>query len=276
MRTFKQVVAWIMVVLSLLGILLILGSFVGSWVVRSMVTDVTVDLLTVGETAVSSVSSGLNRVNTRLDISQDNLAILEDDIITAGETVNEANVVGTVIQRNVSDDTVIAITEARTTAVGIADTIIALDAAIKAANEIPFVTLNGVLFSTMGEVADGLGKLESDITDFRTGAQERKDERIKDSVDFFTDMTGKMSTGIGEVQNNIVTVDEQLAATSANLADAKVTLPRMYTMVTLAINIILLIVGAAFVSLFMHSWALAQNPDLTFQTLMYKGENNAD
>ena len=77
-----------------------------------------------------------------------------------------------------------------------------------------------------------------------------------------------MRTGIGEVQNNIVAVDEQLADTSAKMADAKIRLPRLYTMATLVSNVLLLLIGAAFVSLFMHSWVLAKNPDLTFQALM--------
>ena len=272
MRTFKRVLVWIMVVLSVLGIVVVLGSFVGSWIVRNTVTDVTVELLTVGETAVSSVSDGLNRVDDRLDTSQDNLVILEDDIAAAGETVSDTNVVGTVIKRTTSDETALAITEARSTAVGLADTVAALDAAIEAANQVPFVNLDGVAFSAVGQVADGLEELEEDIAEFRVGVQERKDEKIEDSVDFLTGMTNKMSIGIAEVQSNINAVDTQLAGTSTNLADAKVTLPRIYTTITVVVNLILLLVGAAFISLLMHSWALAQNPDLTFQTLMHKGE----
>ena len=272
MRTFKRVLAWIMVVLSVLGIVVVLGSFVGSWIVRNTVTDVTVELLTVGETAVSSVSTGLNRVDNRLDTSQDNLATLENDIVAAGEKVDEANIVGAVIKRTVSDDTVIAITEARSTAVSLSDTVAALDEAINAANQIPFVNLDGMAFSAVGQVADGLEELESDIADFRVEVQERKEEKIDDSVDFLTGMTNKMSIGIDEVQDNITAVDTRLESTSTNLADAKVTLPRIYTTITVIVNLILLLVGAAFISLLMHSWALAQNPDLTFQTLMYKGE----
>ncbi len=268
MRAAKQAFSWFMVVLSLLGIVVVLGSFVGSWVVRNTVTDVTVELLTVGETAVSSVSTGLNRVDNRLDTSQDNLVILEDDIIAAGEKVDEANVVGAVIKRTVSDDTVIAITEARSTAVGLADTVAALDEAINAANQIPFVNLDGMAFSAVGQVADGLEELESDIGDFRVEVQERKDEKIEDSVDFLTGMTNKMSIGIDEVQDSITAVDTRLETTSTNLADAKVTLPRIYTTITVIVNVMLLLVGAAFVSLLMHSFALAKNPDLTFRELM--------
>ena len=268
MRTFKRVLAWIMVVLSILGIVIVLGGFVGSWIVRNTVTDVTVNLLTVGETAVSSVSDGLNRVDDRLETSQDNLATLENDIVAAGEKVDEANVVGTVIKRTVSDETLIAITEARSTAVGIADTVAALDAAIEAANAIPFVNLDGVAFSAVGQVADGLEQLESDMADFRVGVQERKEEKINDSVDFLTGMTSKMSVGIDEVQDNITAVDTRLETTSTNLADAKVTLPRIYTAITVAVNVLLLLIGAAFVSLLMHSWAFAQNPDLTFRALI--------
>ena len=275
MGTVKRIAAWVMVVLSVLGIVVVLGGFVGSWIVRNTVTDVTVELLTVGETAVSSVSDGLNRIDARLDTSQDNIAVLENDITSAGETLAETAVVGTIIKRNISDETAIALTEAKATAVTIVDTINALDAAINAANEIPFVNLDGIASTAVSDVAAGLGQLESDMVDFRAGVQAHKEEKISNSVDFLTGMTGEISAGIGEVQSSINTVDARLENTSAELADAKVALPRLYTMITLFVNLLLLLVGAAFVSLLMHSWALAQNPELTFQELMLVEKDGA-
>ena len=53
MRTLKLVVAWILTILAVVGVIAVLAGFVGSWIVRNKVTDVTVELLTVGETAVS-------------------------------------------------------------------------------------------------------------------------------------------------------------------------------------------------------------------------------
>ena len=69
MRTFRIIVAWILTILAVVGVIVVLAGLVGSWIVRNRVTDVTVELLTVGETAVTMTSDGVNRVDDRLDES---------------------------------------------------------------------------------------------------------------------------------------------------------------------------------------------------------------
>ncbi|MCZ7670030.1 MAG: hypothetical protein M5U34_24080 [Chloroflexi bacterium] len=49
MKTVKLIIAWILMILAVVGIIAVLAGFVGSWVVRNKVTDVTINLLTVGK-----------------------------------------------------------------------------------------------------------------------------------------------------------------------------------------------------------------------------------
>lgn len=267
MRTLKRVIAWILVVLSVLGIVAMLAGLVGSWIIRNRVTDVTLDLLTVGETAVTATSNGLNRIDDRLDKSQANIASLEGDIVSAGENLAETSLVGTVIGRNISEETAASISEARATAVTMAETVAAIDEAIQTANEIPFVTLDGMAATLINDLANDLDQLHASMTEFREGVQQRREERASNAVDFFTGLTAEMSQRIGGVQTKLDEMDGRLNQTSANLAEAKETLPRTFTLITLAVNIILLLVALAFASLLLHSWALAQNPDLTLKDL---------
>ncbi|MCP4359233.1 MAG: hypothetical protein GY796_14560 [Chloroflexi bacterium] len=267
MRTFKRVVAWIVVVLSVVGIVAVLAGIVGSWIVRNQVTDITVNLLTVGETAAANISGGLNRIDDRLNVSQENIATLEGNITDVGEDLEENSLVGEVISNNISDDLAASITDARATAVSIADTVATLDAAINAVNEIPLINLDGFVATLISDVADGLIQLEDNMAEFRTGVQERREERLSDSVDFLTGITANMSGGINDIQTSLNDIDGRLDETAARFADAKVTLPRTFTLVTLAANMALLLVGLAFVSLLLHSWAVAQNPDITLKEL---------
>ncbi|MCP4359163.1 MAG: hypothetical protein GY796_14200 [Chloroflexi bacterium] len=272
MRTFKRVVAWIVVVLSVLGLAAMLAGVVGSWIVRNKVTDITVNLLTVGETAVAATSEGLNRVDDRLDVSQENITTLEDDIVSAGEKLEETSLVGTVIANNISEETAASISEAKATAVTIADTVAALDEAVNAANEIPFVNLDGFVPTLIGDAADGLTQLEEDMAEFRAGVVERREERISTSVDFFTGLTSEMSAAIGDIQTSLNEIDERMDETSTKLAAAKISLPRTFTLITLAVNVALLFMALAFVSLLLHGWTLAQNPDLTLKELTTTGK----
>jgi hypothetical protein len=267
MRTFKLVVAWIVVVLSVLGILAVLAGMVGSWMVRNKVTEVTVNLLTVGETAVATTSQGLNRIDDRLDVSQQNITTLETNINNVGEDLAETSLVGTVLASNISEETAASISEAKATAVTIADTVAALDAAINTANEIPFINLDGFVPTLISDLADGLVELDTRMTEFRTGVQERREERVSTTAGYFTGLTSEMSNTIGDVQSRLNEIDGRLEDTADRLAEAKISLPRTFTLITLAVNVALLLIGLAFASLLLHSWGLAKNPDLTLKEL---------
>ncbi len=64
MRTFKLVLAWILMVLAVVGVIAVLAGLVGSWMVRNRVTAVTLELLTAGETIVAATSDSVNQVVT--------------------------------------------------------------------------------------------------------------------------------------------------------------------------------------------------------------------
>ncbi|HUM71709.1 MAG TPA: hypothetical protein PLK31_23025, partial [Chloroflexota bacterium] len=89
MRTFKLVVAWILVALSVLGIIAVLIGLVASWSVRNRATEATVNLLTAGETAVTTLSNGIGRIDDRLAVTQQNIQTLETNITTVGADVTD-------------------------------------------------------------------------------------------------------------------------------------------------------------------------------------------
>ena len=261
MRTFKRVVAWIVVVLSVLGLLVALAGIVGSWVVRNRVTTITVNLLTVGETAVAAANGAVHRIDDRLDVSQDRIDTLETNINNAGTDLQETSLVGQVIANQISDELALSINEARATAVSIADFIFTLNDAIEAANDIPFVNLDSMATQLIADAADGLVALDESMTEFRSGVQERREERISNSVSFFTGITTDMSSNIEQTQASLNEISHELDETAERLAERKVSLPRTFTIITVLVNLVLLLVALAFGSLLLHAWRFTQNPD---------------
>ncbi|HRQ41309.1 MAG TPA: hypothetical protein PLD25_25605 [Chloroflexota bacterium] len=267
MRTFKLVVAWILVALSVLGIIAVLIGLVASWSVRNRATEATVNLLTAGETAVTTLSNGIGRIDDRLAVTQQNIQTLETNITTVGADVTENSLVGQAISAQISEETAANIAEARATVQAITDAVNTLNAAINAANAIPFVQLDGFVAELVSDIADGIAELEQNITTFRTSVQERREERITDTVGYFTGITGQMSDRVTQVQSRLETAETRLSTTTDRLESAKVRLPRIYTTLTIAANVALLLIGVAFVSLLLHGWVLAHNPDLTLKEL---------
>ena len=54
---------------------------------------------------------------------------------------------------------------------------------------------------------------------------------------------------------------------SERLAERKVSLPRTFTMITIAVNLVLLLIALAFVSLLLHAWTFTKNPDQSLRDL---------
>ncbi len=267
MRTFKLVVAWILVALSVLGIIAVLIGLVASWQIRNRATEATVNLLTAGETAVTTLSNGIGRIDDRLAVTQQNIQTLENNITTTGADVTENSLVGQAISAQISEETAASVAEARATVTAITDAVSTLNAAINAANAIPFVQLDGFIPELVGDIATGIAELEQSVTTFRTGVQQRREDRIADTVVYFTGITAEMSDRVGRVQSRLETAEARLDTTTDRLESAKVRLPRIYTTITIAANVALLLIGVAFGSLLLHGWVLAKNPDLTLKEL---------
>jgi hypothetical protein len=268
MKTFKVVLAWILTVLAIVGVIAVLAGFVGSWVVRNKVTDVTVNLLTVGETAVSATRDSVNQVDGRLGESADKVMVVETRIVGAGDVLKDNSILIALINETIGDELAPALTSARETAVTVANLAFALSDIVEAVNEIPFVTLDGPGATLIQGAAEGIVVVHDDMTAMRTELVERREGRIEGGVDVITGYTSGITIGIQEVQRNLQAFDTQLAAFSTDLGDLKISLPRTYTLITLGVNLVLLLIGVAFVSLFLHSLSFIKNPDQTLNELI--------
>jgi len=267
MRTFKLIVAWILTILAVIGVVAVLAGFVGSWIVRNKVTDVTVELLTVGETAVAATSEGVTRVDDRLGESANKVADVESAIYDAGEILKDNSVIGHVISQTIGAELAPALNTARDTVTTIAQLTFALNDAIDAANEIPFVNLDGTVPTLIQDASEGIIQLNDDVTELKTDLVQRREGKIEGGVDKVAGLTTGIAIGIQEVQGNLQTFNTELATISDELAALKISLPRTFTMITIAVNLILLLIGIAFVSLIFHGISFIKNPDQTFNDL---------
>lgn len=267
MRTFKLVLAWILTVLAVIGVIAVLAGFVGSWMVRNKVTDVTINVLTVGETAVAATSDSVNQVESRLGESADKVMAVEDGIVGAGDVLKDNSIIIALINETIGDELAPALTSAKETAVTVANLTFALSDAVDAANGVPFVNLDGPGVNLIQGAADGIVQLNDDVTAMKTELVDRREGRIEGGVDVITGYTSGITLGIQEVQSSLQAFDDELAVLSADLGALKISLPRTYTLITIGINLILLLVGVAFISLFLHSISFIKNPEQTFGEL---------
>ncbi len=270
MKTVKLIIAWILMILAVVGIIAVLAGFVGSWVVRNKVTDVTINLLTVGETAVAATSDSVNQVESRLGESADKVRAVETGLEQAGDVLKENSIIIALINETIGEQLAPALTSARETAVTVANFTFALSDAVDAANSVPFVNLDGPAVDLIQGAAEGIVQVHDDMTAMRAELVDRREGRIEGGVDVITGYTSGITIGIQEVQNNLQAFDDELAVLSADLGALKISLPRTYTLITLGVNLILLLIGIAFISLILHSLSFIKNPEQTLGDLMGK------
>jgi len=270
MKTFKKIVAWIAAIVSVIGVVVVVVGIFGSWVVYSNVSAATLSLLTAGENIVMSASDGVNRIDDRLDVSQQRIDNVDAKVISLGDELTDTSLLGTAIANTIGDDLKPIIEAVADTAATVRGTAVAIDEAIQAINAIPFVSLDGIFPDTnvFVEIADGITAIETSIEETRVDVQERREEKVEDVVATVTGKTDEWRGKVTGVQDVLGDADARLGESSANLAELKVSLPRTFMMITLGLNLVLLLVGIAFLSLFFHGFSYIKNSEQSMKELL--------
>jgi hypothetical protein len=270
MKTSKKIVAWVAAIVSIIGMVIAVAGIFGSWVLYSNVTNVTLSLLTAGDNVVMAASNGVNRLDERLDVSQQRIDTVDDKVISLGEELEDTSLLGTAIANTIGDDLIPILEAVGDTAAMIRDTATAVDDAIQAINDIPFVSLDGIFAEAniFAEIADSITAIETSIEETQKEVQERREDRIEDMVDRVTGKTDEWRGKVTGVQNKLGEADAALADSSDNLAALKISLPRTFMLITIAVNLLFLLIGIAFLSLFFHGFSYIRNPEQSLNELL--------
>lgn len=270
MKTFKKIVAWIVVILAIIGIIIAVAGMAGSWVVNNKVTTVTVNLLTAGQNAVTSVSNGVNRIDERLDVTQERIDNIDDKVMTAGGELKETSLVVALIDNLIGDELRPIIAAVNDTATTIRDTATAIDEVIQAVDNIPLVSVDRISpgDNIFTQIADDITAIGVAIDEAQSDIQAKREGQIEEVVDTATAKTDEVRSRVSNVQGELAEADSRLETTYNNLDELKITLPRTFLMITLFVNFLFLFMGIAFVSLMFHGISYIKNPEQTLGELL--------
>jgi archaellum component FlaC len=270
MKTFKKIVAWIVVIIAIIGILVAVAGIAGSWAINSKVTTVTLSLLTAGQNGVTAVNDGVNRIDERLDVTHERINKVDARVMNAGDELKETSLVVNLIDNLIGDEIKPIIEAVSDTANTIRDTATALDEVIQSVDEIPFVSLDKInpgdnIFS---QIADDISAIETAIDETQADIQAKREGKIEDVVDTFTGRTDEWRTSLNDAQGRLAEADGKLDSTYSNLDELKISLPRTFLMITIAVNLLFIIMGIAFLSLMFHAISFIKNSDQTLSELL--------
>lgn len=268
--TVKRILAVVVAILAVVGVLLMMGAIVGTWIINDQATDLTLDLLGRVDTGIDNATLVISQVDDRLGQANDRIQAVETAAITLGGELEENRIVLNVISELLGLELGDRLQKVGQTIDSIGSAAESIDSTLQTVDALPFISLldDRPRLDVFGELADGIEQLQDDVTETRADIDHRRSEIIEGGVSIVTERTSKMSGQIDNLQQLLADIDGQLATLKARSQEIQETFPRTLDLLTFLVNLILLLVVLAFLSLFAHSVSLFKRPEQSFNELM--------
>jgi len=269
-QTIKRIFAAVVAILAVIGVLLMLGAMVGTWIINDQVADLTMDLLGRVDTGIDNVTLVTGQVDDRLGQANDRIQAVEAAAITLGGELEQNRIVLNVISELLGVELGDRIQNVGQTIDSIGSATESIDSTLQTIDALPFISLldDRPRLDLFGELADGIEQLQDDVAETRADIEQRRSEIIDGGVSIVTERTSRMSGRIDNLQQLLADVDSQLATLKTRSQEIQGTFPRTLDLLTILVNLVLLLVVFAFLSLFAHSVALFKRPEQRFAELV--------
>jgi methyl-accepting chemotaxis protein len=249
MSTLKRVLAWIFIVISVLGILVCALGIAGGWMINDRLTQGILGLLSRADTALSRVEDTLSLADAQLKDASSAIATVQEAASKLGDRIEKNSPVLERISQILKDELGPAVEKIRDAFVKLEERVQAVNNAIETINALPGIELSTLDLQLegpkdrVGLIVDGVQQLQQNVADFRAGIVQSMApfmEKLDRIAGFLTHLDEEVNTYIKQVNN----LQAALAGTMTNI-------PSLIDRITLMITIALLWIIAAQVALFM-------------------------
>jgi chromosome segregation ATPase len=248
MNTFKRILAWAVVVISIIGILACLAGIIGGWVVNERLTNSILNLLSGVQSGLSSVEGSLTRVSDHLSTANSAIDSVRQSAAQLGDQVEANTPVLDAISRTIDERLSPSVNRLRELILPVWERILAINNTLEALNTLPGIqlpTLTAQLQSLDDQIQaaiQGVEELRADIQSFRSGVVENVRARFSGKIDtiatFLSTIEGEVNTYLAQVKN-----------LQAAVSDLQVRIPSTIDTITLLLSILLIWIILAQISL---------------------------
>ncbi len=244
MPTFKRVLAVTAAVLAVLGILVCLVALWFSWSLNTPVTEALTRVTGGVIQIMTAADNGLTRVDEGLSTARGAAVTVEETAVSVGDTIVETDLAFAVLEATVGDTLFPRVASAREIAVALADTLVAVNETLEAANRLPFVDVP-TLSTELAAAADQLAAAQQSIEETRAELRAIKEEKVARPVTFITDRTGPIIEKIDAAVASVQSAQARIAENLSRMATLQERLPRWIDLISLAATLVLLWLAAA-------------------------------
>jgi methyl-accepting chemotaxis protein len=238
MSTFKRILAWILIVISILGILVCSLGIAGSWMINDSLTQGILGLLSRAETALSRVEDTLTLADAQLKDASAAVATVQEAASKLGTRAENNSPVLDRIGQLLKDELGPTVNRIQEAFLRIEERVQAVNNAIETLNALPGIQIASLDLQLegpkdrVGLVADAVQQLQQNVADFRAG--------IVQSLAPFMEKLDRIAGFLSRLDEEVNTYLKQVNNLQTALANATVNIPSMIDRITLVISILFL------------------------------------
>jgi len=262
MATLKRILAILVIGLCILGILVAGAAILGVWRMNSPVTEALVKTVSGLEVVVGGIGDGLERLTGGVETASAAVALIEDTVTVAGDTLAQSTPVLELLSRIFGDQLLPTVSSGLETARSLGESALAVNSALETINLLPTVSVP-TLPPELTSLAQDLIDLETQVQEGAQQVQDMKVAAVESVVTPVTEGTARMQSTLDGVSTKTSTASEKLSETGAGLAELRSQLPLYIDLASLATTLILAWLILAQVSLLVHALNYVRKPAST-------------
>jgi hypothetical protein len=249
MSTFKRILAWIVIVISVLGILVCSLGIVGGWMINNSLTQGVLGLVSRAETALSRAENALTLADAQLKDASAAVATVQEVVANLGDRIEKNSPVLDRLSQILQDRLGPTVNKIRDAFVQIEERVQAVNNAIEALNALPGIQLSTLDLQLdgpkeqLGLVVDSVQQLQQNIADFKAG--------IVHNMAPFRDKLDRIAGFLNRLDEQVNVFLTKVQSIQAGLANAKLNIPSAIDTITLTLSILLLWLIIAQIALFL-------------------------
>lgn len=239
METLKRILAVLVIVVSALFLVACLAGIVAVWQINTPLTATVTGTLDGIDQVLTAGQNQLVRASNLLSEAEAAVNGAEERLVTAGENLSERGVAVRLLERTVGETLLPKIEQTRDTLGAVGETLVAANAMLEAANEIPFVQVPTI--TEQLETAEAqLAETRQAVEDTRATIQTAREEALATPIAAITEQTGRVTARLVATQDRISEGRNYVSARQTQIRVLNARLPALIDTVSIVLTAALL------------------------------------